>query len=165
MILGLLQPTSGSVSVLGAPPSRESRRRVGYVPQNLGLYRDLTTAENLEFRAAAFGGLPADRPFTNNGLIGALPLGLQRRPPLWQLPSMIRPSWCSTNRPPASLLSHDPSCGTSFWSVPRREQPSSFLRTTWMRLSRPTGSSSCRGAGWPAPGRWQTSSVTCTRSR
>lgn len=79
MILGLLQPTSGAVEVLGGAPSRQSRRRIGYVPQNLGLYRDLTTVENLEFRAAAFGGSPADAPFAEDGLVGALPLGLQRR--------------------------------------------------------------------------------------
>jgi ABC-2 type transport system ATP-binding protein/ribosome-dependent ATPase len=79
MILGLLEPSAGSVSVLGAAPSRESRRRVGYVPQNLGLYRDLTTEENLEFRAAAFGGRPAPPPFDDDDVVGALPLGLQRR--------------------------------------------------------------------------------------
>jgi ABC-2 type transport system ATP-binding protein/ribosome-dependent ATPase len=79
MILGLLQPTSGNVKVLGRPPSRESRRHIGYVPQNLGLYEDLTTVENLEFRAEAFRGSPAPPPFADDGLIGALPLGLQRR--------------------------------------------------------------------------------------
>jgi ABC-2 type transport system ATP-binding protein/ribosome-dependent ATPase len=79
MILGLLQPTSGSVTVLGEAPSRPLRRRVGYVPQNLGLYRDLTTVENLEFRAAAFEGRTAEPPFEDDSLIDGLPLGLQRR--------------------------------------------------------------------------------------
>jgi ABC-2 type transport system ATP-binding protein/ribosome-dependent ATPase len=79
MILGLLAPTSGTVAVLGQVPSRQLRRRIGYVPQNLGLYRDLTTNENLEFRAAAFGGVPARSPFPDGGLVEALPLGLQRR--------------------------------------------------------------------------------------
>lgn len=79
MVLGLLAPTTGTVAVLGSPPTRELRRRIGYVPQNLGLYRDLTTVENLEFRAAAFGGSPAASPFEEDGLIGDLPLGLQRR--------------------------------------------------------------------------------------
>jgi ABC-2 type transport system ATP-binding protein/ribosome-dependent ATPase len=79
MILGLLQPSSGQVRVLDSRPSRELRRRIGYVPQNLGLYRDLTTVENLEFRAKAFGGESAAPPFDDEGLIGDLPLGLQRR--------------------------------------------------------------------------------------
>jgi ABC-type Na+ transport system ATPase subunit NatA len=47
MLLGLLTTTAGSVEVLGGPPDRAHRRRIGYVPQNLGLYRDLTATENL----------------------------------------------------------------------------------------------------------------------
>ena len=37
------------------PPDRERRRRLGYVPQNLGLYRDLTVSENLRFVAGSYG--------------------------------------------------------------------------------------------------------------
>ncbi len=55
MLLGLLAPTAGQVRLFGGPPSRRSRRRVGYVPQTLGLYDDLTPAENLAFSASVFG--------------------------------------------------------------------------------------------------------------
>ena len=41
--------------LFGQPPSRASRRRVGYLPQGLGLYDDLTIAENLAFSRAVFG--------------------------------------------------------------------------------------------------------------
>jgi ABC-2 type transport system ATP-binding protein/ribosome-dependent ATPase len=80
MILGLLVPTSGTVRLFGSPPSRQTRRRIGYVPQGLGLYRDLTAAENLAFAAAAFG-VPAAAlpPGTGPGTLGDLPLGQQRR--------------------------------------------------------------------------------------
>jgi ABC-2 type transport system ATP-binding protein len=80
MILGLLRPTAGSVRLFGSPPSREIRRRIGYVPQGLGLYRDLTAAENLGFVAAAFG-IPAHDPPPEAGdaTVGRLPLGVQRR--------------------------------------------------------------------------------------
>lgn len=80
MILGLLAPTSGRLALFGADPSREARRRVGYVPQNLGLYRDLTGKENLEFRAACFGSSPEEGPtgLDGAGLTGAMPLGHQR---------------------------------------------------------------------------------------
>jgi ABC-2 type transport system ATP-binding protein/ribosome-dependent ATPase len=93
MLLGLLPPTSGTVAIFGAPPSRDSRRRLGYVPQSLGLYDDLTTAENLSFAATVFGvsgaglsgaglsgaGLSDDlRPYASV-LAGRLPLGVQRR--------------------------------------------------------------------------------------
>src|SRR5205814_10503983 len=60
MLLGLLPVTSGRVAVFGKAPSRSTRRRLGYVPQSLGLYADLTVTENLRFTARAFGTSPPD---------------------------------------------------------------------------------------------------------
>jgi ABC-2 type transport system ATP-binding protein len=54
MLLGLLPASAGQVRLFGGPPSRQARRRLGYVPQGLGLYDDLTPAENLAFTAAVF---------------------------------------------------------------------------------------------------------------
>lgn len=80
MILGLLRPTAGRIRLFGLGHSRELRRRIGYVPQNLGLYRDLTAAENVEFRAEVFGvDRPGSLPFADGSLVADLPLGLQRR--------------------------------------------------------------------------------------
>src|SRR5262249_3529496 len=45
LLLGLLHPSGGEVRLFGEPPSRRTRRRIGYVPQGLGLYDDLTPAE------------------------------------------------------------------------------------------------------------------------
>ena len=81
LLLGLLEPSDGSVRLFGAPPSVAGRRRVGYVPQTLGLYADLTVAENWSFTAAAFGvraALPGSIAGERNELVGALPLGRQR---------------------------------------------------------------------------------------
>jgi ABC-2 type transport system ATP-binding protein len=80
MILGLLPVSAGTVRLFGQAPSRETRRRTGYVPQGLGLYRDLTAEENLAFSAAAFG-VPAQAPPPGAGAapVGRLPLGLQRQ--------------------------------------------------------------------------------------
>ena len=86
MLLGLIPASDGAVELFGEPPSRQTRRRLGYVPQGLGLYDDLTAAENLEFTAAIFGAgggngaaLPEEiRPYADE-LIGSLPLGAQRR--------------------------------------------------------------------------------------
>jgi ABC-2 type transport system ATP-binding protein len=55
MLLGLLTPTAGTITLFGRPHSRQLRRRIGYVPQHLGLYGDLTSLENLQFRAEVFG--------------------------------------------------------------------------------------------------------------
>lgn len=83
ILLGLLPPSSGRVELFGSPPSRETRRRIGYVPQGLGLYEDLTAAENLGFAAGAFGVPPPTLEPELERLAGALvrelPLGLQRR--------------------------------------------------------------------------------------
>ena len=55
MLLGLLPVDEGSVLLFGRRPSRAVRRRLGYVPQGLGLWDDLTAAENMAFTARAFG--------------------------------------------------------------------------------------------------------------
>jgi ABC-2 type transport system ATP-binding protein len=83
LLLGLQRPTAGEVLLFGQPPSRQSRRRLGYVPQNLGLYDDLTPAENLAFAHAAFGGHDGDQLMAlataAHVPVGGLPLGTQRR--------------------------------------------------------------------------------------
>ncbi|MFD9940538.1 ABC transporter ATP-binding protein [Nonomuraea sp. NPDC059023] len=48
MIVGILSPDAGSVS---APP----KARVGYVPQELAVYPDLTARENLRFFSGMYG--------------------------------------------------------------------------------------------------------------
>jgi ABC-2 type transport system ATP-binding protein/ribosome-dependent ATPase len=95
MLLGLLPASAGQVRLFGGPPSRQARRRLGYVPQGLGLYDDLTPAENLAFVAAVFGAgrpaagrqtaapeqMPPPEAVLRYGrvLVGDLPLGVQRR--------------------------------------------------------------------------------------
>jgi ABC-2 type transport system ATP-binding protein len=83
MLLGLLGTSAGTVEVLGGPPDRARRRRLGYVPQNLGLYRDLTLQENLAFVAGAYGAarppVPSELRSYADILIGDLPLGAQRQ--------------------------------------------------------------------------------------
>jgi ABC-2 type transport system ATP-binding protein/ribosome-dependent ATPase len=83
MLLGLIGTSEGEVRLFGEPPSRRTRSRLGYLPQGLGLYDDLTPAENLAFSAAAFRCPPTGQavqaqPFDNE-LVGSLPLGIQRR--------------------------------------------------------------------------------------
>jgi ABC-type multidrug transport system ATPase subunit len=83
MSIGLLGASRGAIMLLGGVPDRERRRRLGYVPQGLGLYRDLTVAENLAFSSQAYGVTPprlthALKPFADR-LIAMVPLGLQRQ--------------------------------------------------------------------------------------
>jgi ABC-2 type transport system ATP-binding protein len=83
MLLGLIAVTSGRAELLGGPPGRERRRQLGYVPQGLGLYGDLTVRENLSFSAQAYGTaepvLPPGLTPHADVLVRALPLGAQRQ--------------------------------------------------------------------------------------
>ncbi len=83
LLLGLLEPSNGVVRLFGSPPSISTRRRVGYVPQTLGLYAGLTVAENWAFTAAAFrnSGVPVPEGISawKNEVVGGLPLGAQRQ--------------------------------------------------------------------------------------
>ena len=54
MMLGLTEPTEGTVRVCGFDPTRqplEVKRRVGYLPESVGFYNDLTGSENLQYTA------------------------------------------------------------------------------------------------------------------
>jgi len=58
MTLGLMQPTSGGVQVLGMDVNGEAakiRPHVGYMSQRFSLYNDLTVLQNLNFYGAAYG--------------------------------------------------------------------------------------------------------------
>jgi ABC-2 type transport system ATP-binding protein len=58
MLCGLLPATSGTLLVAGADlrtARAEARQNIGYVAQKFSLYGDLSTRENLEFFAGAYG--------------------------------------------------------------------------------------------------------------
>ena len=56
MLLGLTEPTSGNAHVCGFNPTREPiqlKRIVGYLPEKVGFYEDLTARLNLEYTSFA----------------------------------------------------------------------------------------------------------------
>jgi ABC-2 type transport system ATP-binding protein len=58
MLTGALSPSEGEVRVLGEDPRRfrrQTRERIGYMPQQFTLYPDLTARENVDFVASLFG--------------------------------------------------------------------------------------------------------------
>lgn len=62
MILGLTEPTSGSIRVLGFDPTRQPltvKAHVGYLPDQVGFYDELTAYENLIY-IAKLNGLSRD---------------------------------------------------------------------------------------------------------
>jgi len=52
MLLGLSEPTAGTARVCGYDPTREAiqvKRVVGYLPENVGFYEDMTAEDNLRY--------------------------------------------------------------------------------------------------------------------
>src|SRR5512135_96097 len=63
MLLGLTEPTAGRATVLGFDPVRQPlqiKRQVGYLPENVGFYEELTGLENLRY-VARLNRLPEAR--------------------------------------------------------------------------------------------------------
>ena len=64
MMLGLTDISAGEVRVLGFNPAREPlsvKRRVGYLPDTVGFYDNLTAADNLRYTARLIGFRFAER--------------------------------------------------------------------------------------------------------
>jgi ABC-2 type transport system ATP-binding protein len=71
MLLGLTEPTGGTAEVLGFDPLRDPlqvKRHVGYLPDNVGFYGNMTGRENLRY-TARLNGIP-DRE--SEGIIDGL---------------------------------------------------------------------------------------------
>ncbi len=63
MVCGLLEPDSGEVFVAGSrltSRSVDEKAAIGYVPQELAIYPDLSARENLQFFARLYGLRPDD---------------------------------------------------------------------------------------------------------
>ena len=63
MVLGLTEPSGGSVRVAGNDPARDPlavKRMVGYLPESVGFYGDLTGRENLRY-TASLNNIPRER--------------------------------------------------------------------------------------------------------
>ncbi len=63
MMLGLTEPTAGMIRVCGHDPTRDPiavKRQVGYLPEAVGFYGDLTGADNMRF-TAELNSIPRQR--------------------------------------------------------------------------------------------------------
>ena len=47
--LDIIKPTSGEISILGGPMTEEKKSRIGYLPEERGLYPDLTLGDTLVY--------------------------------------------------------------------------------------------------------------------
>ncbi len=78
MLLGLTEPTLGTTHVCGYDPTREPlqvKRLIGYLPENVGFYDNLTARENLRFIAELNDIGPAEADTRITELLEAVNLG------------------------------------------------------------------------------------------
>ena len=62
MLVGVLKPSEGHISMLGGPVSRETLRRVGYLPEERGLYRSMSARAAIAY-LARLKGTPSGKAF------------------------------------------------------------------------------------------------------
>jgi ABC-2 type transport system ATP-binding protein len=127
LLIGLLKPTSGSVSLLGqAMPDKAILAQVGYMTQASALYEELTVRENVAFFAAMCGGAGqgrvddaialVDLQDRANSLVRTLSGGMKQRASLA----------CALVHQPRLLLLDEPTVGidpqlrATFWAYFRR---------------------------------------------
>lgn len=81
LIAGLLEPTSGSITVAGYD-SRERRMRqlIGFLPEESPVYEDMTPYSYLEFFADLYGVEPQTAKDRIDSILDRLQLDVRRRP-------------------------------------------------------------------------------------
>jgi ABC-2 type transport system ATP-binding protein len=60
MILDIIKPDAGSIHVLGAPISQETKNRIGYLPEERGLYKSVKVLEMMSYLGRLKGMTGAD---------------------------------------------------------------------------------------------------------
>lgn len=76
MILGLLRPSGGRLSVFGRPPSDVAvKRHIGFLPEESYLYRFLTPLETLDYYGQLFGIARSERRHRSEELLDMVGLG------------------------------------------------------------------------------------------
>ena len=78
LILGLDQPTNGTITLLGQKPGRQADPTSAASPKSLGLYPTLTPVANYQFINQIFANKPQDLGLDTKLANGKLPLGQKR---------------------------------------------------------------------------------------
>ena len=75
MILDIIRPTSGTISVLGRSPGRENSADLGFLPEERGLYRQMTAIDTIAYFGRLKGMTPADARKEGMALLDRFGLG------------------------------------------------------------------------------------------
>jgi len=60
MVLDIIRPTKGRIDVLGRPPGRANARDIGFLPEERGLYRQMTALDTITYFGRLKGMSAAD---------------------------------------------------------------------------------------------------------
>jgi len=83
MLLGLLYPTAGSLNIFGrSPRDVETKKRIGYLPEESYLYKYLTAEETLDFFGSLFNMSGEERRHRCDQLLEMVGLAHARRRPV-----------------------------------------------------------------------------------
>lgn len=77
MIVGLIAPTSGKLTVMGKDIQKEGleiKKSLGYLPEENALYENMSAQEYLDFFASIYGLKPAEGRARGSGLLDSLKL-------------------------------------------------------------------------------------------
>ena len=117
LLAGLLVPEAGEIRVLGLDPVREGdalRQRLGYMPQQFGLYEDLSVLENLTLYADLRGVLEPERTPTFARLLAFTDLARYTARPAGKLSGGMKQKLglaCALLGTPDVLLLDEPGVG------------------------------------------------------
>ena len=125
LLVGLLKPLSGTVRVLGEPPSPSVSRRFGYMPQLNALYLELSVQHNVDFFSRMYGMRnPAFRHDAVENILKLVGLWDRRKDPILALSGGMRQrvslAIAMVHSPPLLLLDEptvglDPELRATFW--------------------------------------------------
>ena len=188
MIVGLVKPSGGTITVLGEPASAKAHlAQIGYMTQAGALYGDLTVRENVEFFAALCGGANRQRI---DEVLSLAELSDRAKSPVSTLSGGLKQRVslaCALVHRPRLLILDEPTVGVdptlrahlsgaTSASSPPRASPSSSPATPWTKQFVATAWPSCAwDASWPwahrrrspkaqAPATWKQLSLPTRRA-
>lgn len=108
MVLDILRPTSGRIAVLGRPPSRDNAALLGFLPEERGLYRQMSVIDTIVYFGRLKGMSAADAKKSAGGLIERFALGEWARKSVEKLSKgmsqKVQLAAALVNAPPLLLL-------------------------------------------------------------
>jgi ABC-2 type transport system ATP-binding protein len=69
MVLDIIRPTSGSIDVLGRAPGRANAPEIGFLPEERGLYRQMTALDTIAYFGRLKGMAPAEAKREGSALL------------------------------------------------------------------------------------------------